>query len=462
MKKTREEDLDEKLAAYAKTDMYPFHMPGHKRRSLAEINPYEEDITEISGFDNMNQPTGILQTEMKKMAELYRAEEAFFLVNGSTAGNLAAIFAATCQHGKVLMARNCHKSVYHALYLRELEAEYLYPVLLEGDIPGPVSPVDVEKKLEQQTYQAVVITSPTYEGVLSDVAQIAAVCHAQNTPLIVDAAHGAHLGLSCYFPQNPISQGADAVIVSFHKTLPSFTQTGCVLLGKNTRIDKDELKDYLAVFQTSSPSYVFMAGMVRMRRFLETKGNTIWKDYADRLRKFYETTASLQKIKIVQLPDSDPSKIIISTRETAMTGEALFEILRDRYHLELEMASYSYALAMTSVMDTKEGMQRLTEALLKIDDISEKAIPSKRRHVLRPHTRMMTYAGAKKEKGCAMDYRKSAGKIAKDTICLYPPGIPLFVPGEKIDCEDIEDITEAMQIGLAVVGLKNENTIMVV
>ena len=210
-------ELCEKLKEYKDSDYYPFHMPGHKRNGdmtekiLADV--YGLDITEIDGFDNLHQTVGILKREQEKAARLYGAEQTYFLVNGSTGGILSAIGAVTEKGGRLLMGRNCHKSVYHGAYLQELEVSYLYPELLEygmtgttavagtgngtitGTIAGAVVPESVEEKLRKEPdIGAVLITSPTYEGVVSDVRKIAAIAHRYGKPLVVDEAHGAHFG----------------------------------------------------------------------------------------------------------------------------------------------------------------------------------------------------------------------------------------------------------------------------
>ena len=164
------EYLYEKLVAYGKSDVYPFHMPGHKREALPFRNPYEIDITEIDGFDNLHHATGILKELQERAAKVFKARKTFYLINGSTCGLLAAISAATEKGDHILMARNCHKAVYHAAYLRELRVEYLYPVITKAGIQGMIAPDEVKRMLrEYPDVKAVVITSPTYDGVVSDV-----------------------------------------------------------------------------------------------------------------------------------------------------------------------------------------------------------------------------------------------------------------------------------------------------
>ena len=198
------EHLFEKLKENASEDIYPYHMPGHKRQSWGELPEalYTIDITEIEGFDNLHQPEGILLELQKRAARIYGADESFYLVNGSTGGILSAISSAVPVGGHILMARNCHKSAYHGAYLRNLNITYLYPSWLpEYDIFDAVTPQLVAEALEQEPdINAVLLVSPTYEGRISDIGAIAKIVHKKGIPLIVDEAHGAHLGLAEDFP----------------------------------------------------------------------------------------------------------------------------------------------------------------------------------------------------------------------------------------------------------------------
>ena len=202
--------LLEELYAYGQTDYYPFHMPGHKRRMCLPADAYQLDITEIDGFDNLHHATGILREEQERMAQFLGVRRSFFLVNGSTCGILSAISAAVKRGGRLLLARNSHKAAYHAVELRGLLATYCYPAITSFDIQGAIRPEAVEAALKADpTIQAVYVTSPTYDGVVSDIASIADIVHAHGLPLIVDEAHGAHFGLHPFFPESATCCGAD-------------------------------------------------------------------------------------------------------------------------------------------------------------------------------------------------------------------------------------------------------------
>ena len=371
--------LDEALYEYSEKDYYPFHMPGHKREFGPETlkNPYKVDITEIDGFDNLHHAEGILLEAQRRAASLYGASESWYLVNGSTAGILSAVSACTSRGGEILMARNCHKAAYHAAYLRGLKTHYLFP---QADrtvgLNGGISPEDVTDMLEMHSgIQAVLITSPTYDGVVSDVKKIAEVAHAYHVPLIVDEAHGAHFPFSEAFPVSATACGADVVIHSLHKTLPSLTQTA--LLHRNSeRVSADKLRHFLGIYQSSSPSYLFMAGMDACLRLMQGEGRALFDEYTIRLGDCRERLAGLKNLHLLEkgeitglgfVYDLDESKMVVSTANTSIDGAKLHEILLERYHLQMEMAASQYVIALTSVMDTEEGFARLEKALLEID-----------------------------------------------------------------------------------------------
>ena len=474
--------LDRQLISYERSDMYPFHMPGHKRKTLSFPNPYGIDITEIDGFDNLHHATGIIKEAEQRAADLYGSKECFYLVNGSTCGLLAAICAATRKRDRILVARNCHKAVYHALFLNELSAEYLYPVITTHDIQGQITAEQVENLLHSNAdIAAVVITSPTYEGVVSDVKEIARVTHAYHVPLIVDEAHGAHFGFGSGFPENAVRLGADAVIISLHKTLPSFTQTALLHLNSDL-IPKEQVKKYLEIYETSSPSYVLMAGMDACIRMIAEEGAELFSDYRKRLDEFYQSTRDLKRLHVLEHLDLSPqeafdwddSKIIIFSANAKISGEELHECLRTEYHLQMEMVSANYVLAMTSVMDEPQGFMRLSNALHEIDEraahslkLSEKApmtagsghdiisVMGFTQRMYGKNEREMQIYQAEALPDLEVDFKDAVGRMAADYIYLYPPGIPLIVPGEIISEEFLTRLKECSELGLSVEGSVN-------
>ncbi len=430
--------LYEKLRGYAAGGVYPFHMPGHKRADGSGL-PFEIDITEIDGFDNLHDPHGCLLSLQERAAALFGAREAFALVNGATVGILAAVRAMTRDADSVLIARNSHMATYHAAELCRLTTDYLLPDQIgESGVFASVSPEAVEQRLlANPAISLVIITSPTYEGVVSDIRRIAAVCHMHGARLFVDEAHGAHFPFSDSFPPSAVQDGADAAVISLHKTLPSMTQTA--LLLTNDENLAQGFRRQLSVFETSSPSYVLMASIDRCLDFLQ-HSQSAFDRYAERLDAFYEAAASLRHLSVPRdklrsnknVFDRDKGKLCIFCNGY-MTGSELMAVLRSDYRLELEMALGDYALAMTSVCDTDEGFDRLLRALRELDSRCHGITqPASVTPLPLPHRRC-PISEALAADGKMTDIRQAEGKVSREYVRVYPPGIPMIVPGEVID-----------------------------
>lgn len=443
------------------------HMPGHKRNTdmLPMSNPYAMDITEIDGFDNLHEPEDIILDSMKRASSLYRSEQTYYLVNGSTVGLLAGILGCTKKGDKVLVARNCHKAVYNALYLQELSPVYVYPEFNQKF--GFYEQVEIEtirKALQAHPdIQLVILTSPTYEGVLSDIRGIADCVHEKGIPLLIDEAHGAHLGFDSYFPENAIACGADVVIHSVHKTMPSFTQTA--LLHVNGTIAKGErIRHYLQMLQSSSPSYLLMASIDRCVTMLEEQKEALFTVYREHLQKFLEDMKELQYLNLFTEPSKagiqrDPSKIVISVQNTDVTAVWLYEELLNVYQIQLEMVSKDYVIAMTSPCDTAEGFERLKEALLEIDATlsnPKELRQSENVYDIPELELVMRSAEAMEQEMERCSLADAAGRIGGEYIYLYPPGIPLVVPGERISEALIHGLETYKELGLKLKGLSDQ------
>ena len=386
----KEELLIERLKKYRRLDMYPFHMPGHKRAEgikLSFPDPFSVDITEIDGFDNLHHPEGILKDSMEWASSLYGSDRTWYLVNGSTCGLLSAISAAVSHGGKILVSRNCHKAVYHGIYLNHLEAVYVYPQLSSIGDTGRNFAGRCGKRIKKDPdIQAVLIVSPTYDGIVSDVEAIAKIVHKAGLPLIVDEAHGAHFAYGDAFPKSALELGADAVIQSVHKTLPSLTQTA-LLHVKNNRpdggcyLDVKKVKRYLQIYQSSSPSYVLMAS-IENSIFLMDQYRKEGKvaEFEAALLKIRKKLGKMKPLRLVERDLREQQgflmwifpKIVVSVRGSGLTGEMLSQILRDKYHLEMEMCGADYVTAIAAIGDSKKGLKRMKKALLEIDKELEK------------------------------------------------------------------------------------------
>lgn len=452
-------DFYNKLESLYNSNMYPLHMPGHKRNAedivLKDISKI--DITEIDDFDNLHDASGIIATAQERANKLYGADETFFLVNGSTSGVLSAISAVAGENDTILVGRNCHKSLYHAAYLRKLNLKYIYPEYLrEYDLYGKIDP-DALENMQNPSIKAVFITSPTYDGISSDIAKIAAIAHKNGIPLIVDAAHGAHFGFSKELPENAIKQGADLVIHSVHKTLPSMTQTA-LLHVQGKLIDRDRLRRFLRIYQTSSPSYVFMASIDSCMDYLDGTNKGFFDNLIKYKEEIIQATANTRHIKVFGNDIiNDAAKVVISVKNTTMTGQQLYDILREDYDLQLEMAGASYGLAIISGLDTQEGIRRLIRAIIEIDEqLSEKNDNSYDEMLYHNEVIMPIY------KAWDSDYDilrvdQATGACSADFINLYPPGIPLVVPGEIITQKLIDDLKRFIKQGMNVQGVLDIN-----
>lgn len=471
MKMRQEDLLIHKLVEYGNTDMYPFHMPGHKRTGdMGFPDPFTVDITEIDGFDNLHHPEGILKESMEWAARLYGADQTYYLVNGSSSGIISAVCGAVPRGGRILVSRNCHKSVYHGVYLNQLKASYVYPQEIQGlGIQGGITAEDVDKMLKRyMDTQAVLIVSPTYDGVVSDIRGIAAVVHGAGLPLIVDEAHGAHFRYGEMFPASSLDLGADVVIQSVHKTMPSLTQTALLHI-KNNRpdggcyADRSRIDRYVHMIQTSSPSYVLMASIENSIFRMEHMDPGL---YGERLLTLRKRLGEMKHLRLVDTEivgnygvfDLDRSKIVICAQRPDLNN-----ILRMEYHLEMEMCGADYVTAITTVMDSREGMERLGDALLEIDGKPDlfpqefyRPVDACSIYSIKCDT-AMTIAAAM---DCSMDIvklKESAGCISGEFIYLYPPGIPIVVPGEWISRQVLSIILEYIHKKLPVQGPEDQS-----
>lgn len=439
-------ELYQKLVQYSEGGVYPFHMPGHKRRMGEMKNPYAFDITEIDGFDDLHHAGGILKEAMDEAARIYGARKSYFLVNGSSCGILSAISGCTHRGDQVLAARNCHKSVYHGIFLNGLRPVYVYPEYLPGTaVFGGLSAEVIEETLKREPdCKAVILTSPTYEGVVSDIRKIAGVVHEYHIPLIVDEAHGAHLSFGKdLFPKSALAEGADVVIQSLHKTLPSLTQTA-ILHVSGPLADTAEIESYLKIYQSSSPSYVLMASIDSCISYMAAEGQERLSEFYYRIMKLRRELFGLKKLHLLTAEEVrntgfslDISKLVLCTNNAALSGKELSDRLRYDYLLETEMSTDSYVVLMTTLADSEEGLTRLKNALLEIDGtgkvISARKLPPKPSCV--KTVQALSPAEAKEARGVLKPLKESLGAVSKEYLYLYPPGIPLLVPGEIISKE---------------------------
>ena len=528
-------NLYEQLNEYSKSNAYPLHMPGHKRQfgvaeqgQFADWSPigvsleslYGLDITEIEGFDNLNAPEEgeILWRMCEKAKVLYDSAASFPLVNGSTSGLMAAISSCCNLGDEVLMGRNCHKAVYRVAELLGLKTAYLYPdEIVEYGLFGNLYEEQIQEAVKKHpNCKCVVVTSPTYEGVILDIRQISEIVHEAGAVLIVDGAHGAHLP----FVMDDMFKGADLVVQSLHKTLPSLTQTAVLHVTKEgaKRVKLDRVADYVHLYQSTSPSYLLMASMDLCFDVCRSwKQDGVFARYWNGILEYRNSLQNqLHHLKLLEKTEIgawnyDIGKLVILTAGTNITGPELMDRLRRDYQLECEMASANYVVAMTSVCDSAEGLERLQKALVEIDatietidqvtpTIPEHKKPAKRVLKLALATEIkdreenevraeqenhnkkefrpiieMDLRSAKQKASVWMDLSKIKFQLENNVantsslpldmeyhamisggyVMCYPPGIPVLCPGEKITLEVIGQIETALAKNLTVQGIKD-------
>lgn len=460
--------LEEKLENYFDENYLPMHMPGHKRniKLLGEKLPYKIDITEIEGFDDLHHPEGIIKEIEEKAKKIYKSKKSFILVNGSTCGILAGIRSVVNYGDKVLVARNSHKSVYNAIQLNCLNPIYVLPKIDKYGINKNVEANDIEKILEKnKDIKLVIITSPTYEGVLSDIKAIVNIAHKYKVPVLVDEAHGAHLKFMENSNFEALNCGADIVIQSLHKTLPALTGTA-ILHIKGDLVKEEDVRRELSIFETSSPSYILISSIDECLDLIERNGKKLFLDYQENLKYFYNEAKALKKLKVLgnellnnnnkknieEIEKSlyDFGKIVVITKNTNITGKELSDILRKDYKIEVEMASTYYIIAMTSICDNKESFERLLNALKEIDLKLKKVVEDNLAsyEIQLPKKEMTINEALNSKKFMLENYKNLEGKISKEYIFAYPPGIPIITPGEVFDKNIINIIEKYMKANI--------------
>lgn len=441
--------LYNELMAYSHSKL-AFHMPGHKFGTIADLNKLNLsslDNTEAIGMDNLYEANGIIRQAMNLMADFYGARDTIFLTNGSTAGILASILS-TCKEGdKLIVARNAHHSVWSGLILAGVTPIYINPTYLrDEDILGEITPQVVEDALIQYPEaKGVLIVSPTYEGIVSDITAISEVVHKYDKLLIVDEAHGAHFVLGNSFPVSSTRRGADLVINSMHKTLPALTQSGLLHISSN-RVKYETVIEALRMIQTSSPSYIMMGLMDYIRCYILEHHALIKKQYIDELILMRERLRSnLQVLRLIEREPLfyDRSKLVISTSYANVSGYELADILNKHFSIVVEAALDNYIILMTTMADQKVTLNRLEQALRMIDSnigrINRRE--SINSFITQPISLGVSPRSIFYSKKQWLEVSECEGKKATKNIMLYPPGIPLVCIGEEIQDKQIRMLT---------------------
>ena len=454
--------LEKYFQHYNEKNLLPLHMPGHQRKAeMGTALPYAYDYTEVEDLDNLHTPEGILQEAMNRTAAYYGCSDCFYLVNGSSSGLQAGIFTLLEEGDEVVVARNCHRSVFYALSLRKAKIHFLLPEFWEDfSCFGSVSLKEVERLLREfPKSKALIFTSPSYEGGVSDVEGIAKLCHENGLFLLVDEAHGAHFSpkRGTSFPESAISLGADLVVQSPHKTLCSLTQSAWIL-GNGQRYSREKLSFYLSVFQTTSPSYPLMLSLEKATTLLEREGEDLFSHWKEVMIGFQEKARTLSYFSFLWEKEEacfamDFTKIFLRARgiPKLRLGKDLAKLLREDYGIESEMHSGENLLLMTGPFISEEELDRLFIALKDIErrfgeekgkPLRSKLLSSALYQISIADNTLQILEGLKE--GEELNLRDGEGRICLEYLSLYPPGIPLIFPGEKLTAEKIQGI-EALE-----------------
>lgn len=486
-------------------------MPGHKGRRFYEKYAPEAaalfdrspdyDITEIPGADNLFQPETVIRRVMDRYRSLYESRETYLLINGSSAGLMAAILTTVPQGGKLIMARNCHKSVFNGARLGGITPVYAWPEIIEEyGICGEVTAEEVERAVsEAPEASAVLVTSPNYYGICSDIEAIARVAHSHGMVLIVDQAHGAHLP----FMNKKIAAeagGADIVIDSTHKTLASFTQTAIANICSD-RVDLDVFQDRLQMMESTSPSYILMASLDLNAQILESRGAELMEQWRENLMYFYRRYKEIPGLSLMTHPALDPTKLNLDMSALGLAGADLEDELIKR-GIYTELTTGNIAMAMTGIGNDKSDYDRLLAALAEISEnamataaaasasgtaegaaatgdaaaavswASAAAIPSASpncdsfaacdlSHIERQANSHKPETVSVPDKTESVHYTEAAGRISAGLIIPYPPGRPLICPGEIMDETILRYAFVLRQRGEKVIGMTADGFVRV-
>lgn len=450
-----------------------FHMPGHKlgkglpREVLDNIASL--DLTEIPGTDNLHYPTGVIREAQELAAKAFLADKTFFLVNGSTCGIQAMIMSICRPGGKLIVSRDCHKSVIGGMMLGGITPVYISP---EYDsrfgIPSSIAYEGLEEVLKKNSdCSAVLITRPNYYGVCSDIESIARLVHSYGKILAVDEAHGAHLRFGNELPVCAMQAGADICVQSAHKTLPAFTQ-GAYLHVKSDVVDLDKVKFYLNLLQTSSPSYIIMISLDVARAFMEYEGPELIGGLLENVRWLKRVSGGSRFVFLEDDKNSgrraDETRLVINTKGMGITGFETDRILRQYYGIQVEMSDLFNIVCIATVSDGREDFEKLSGALAEIHKNFRENPPLADIYfspLIIPE-RKLELKDALEYKGKYVKLNEAAGRISLGMVTPYPPGIPVICPGEVINGEIIDYINKIIVLGGNVNGLGNEREIRVV
>lgn len=422
------------------------HVPGHKNMTIGHLSQLSitMDKTEIPGLDDMHHPEEIILESMKQV-EKHSDYDAYFLVNGTTSGILSVIQSFSQKKGDILMARNVHKSVLHALDISQQEGHFIETH--QSLLTNHYNKVNLSS-LNNDGHKLAVLTYPNYYGETFNVEEVIKFLHQLDIPVLIDEAHGAHFGLQG-FPNSTLNYQADYVVQSFHKTLPALTMGSVLYIHKNA-LYRENIIEYLSYFQTSSPSYLIMASLESAAQFYKTYDSTVFFEKRAQLIKCLENKG----FEIIQV--DDPLKLLL--KYEGYTGHEIQKWFMNN-HIYFELADGYQSLAILPLWH--EGDAFLFDLLLrKIEDM---VLPEKKFSKVK-QTELLTNEGNYKpnhfEHVTWCELQHAQGKVVARHIVPYPPGVPIIFKGETITESMIKLMNEYLETGVIVEGINN-NKILV-
>ena len=455
----------DKLEQLRDEDIISFHVPGHKMGKIFDKLGYNNilekiytlDTTEIEGTDNLHNAKEVIKQSQERASRVFNSDKTIYLVNGSTCGIQAAIMSTCPPKSKIIVNRDCHQSVINSCILGDITPVYIdSEICRETNILKGINYSKAKEIIDNNLdAKAIILTYPTYYGETYNLRDICNYAHDKDMIVIVDEAHGAHLELSDRLPKSAINLGADIVIQSTHKTLPSFTQSSMVHI-KGNRVDYNKLLSILRIIESSSPSYLFMSSLELAVDIYEKHGKELMESLLNNIDKFKDKFKSNHEVYIYN--EMDKTKIFISLKNIGMTGYELDEILRSEYKMQCELSNYYGVLLICTIGNEEEDFICLETAL---KDILNKyknkgSIEDTDYPVSIPKMKLTPREAFYKEKK-RVKLKDSIGKISGEYIIPYPPGISLISPGEIISEEIITYIHQGIKNGMIVSGIKDTN-----
>ncbi|CEG29526.1 aminotransferase class I/II-fold pyridoxal phosphate-dependent enzyme [Bacillus sp. B-jedd] len=450
--------LYDALLNHSEQNPISFHVPGHKNGTVLDKNIgvhfahiMKLDATELSGLDDLHAPEGPIAEAEELLADLYKTKQSFFLVNGSTVGNLAMILAAGWQGGRFLVQRNCHKSIVNAMRLAKAEPVFIEPEYNgEWKVAGGLAPAAVKEAISAYPdARGLILTYPNYYGMADSIEEIIQIAQSKGIPVLVDEAHGAHFIAGQPFPSSAAVLGADIVVQSAHKTLPAMTM-GSFLHFNSKLIDLDRLKDFLQILQSSSPSYPIMASLDTARSYMGTFCKKDLDFLIQQISCFRSALAKIPQIRVLKYKGfGDPLKVTIQSA-TSLNGYELQQLM-EREGIYTELADPNNVLFVLPLL--KEGMPYQFS-----ETVERMAAVLNHYPVVEPSVSISSSGGRCTKLSVSylemerlhlewIRVEKAEGFIAAETIIPYPPGIPLVLKGELITAELAESLERLISSG---------------